>query len=163
MAIYAASWIATGLKALAMTELFPLLSRRRLPGLYAKQVRSLWGRCQADVAYVNPDGNEERPFLHIHSVNAFHRFMKERDDVYRGAATKYLNCHDALFSRTFRGDTHLVDEIHEAPCSSKTHSFHSSAPTVACNQFSDYHLSSLGEKGKGRGAQAGKRRTPAVP
>ena len=42
LTIPAAPWIATGLKPLAMTEFSPLLSKRRLSGLYAKQVRLPW-------------------------------------------------------------------------------------------------------------------------
>jgi hypothetical protein len=44
--------------------------------------------CQADVANVNTDENKERHFLHINSTNAFHSFIKERYEGYRGVATK---------------------------------------------------------------------------
>jgi hypothetical protein len=83
----------------------------------------LEGLCQVDVTRVNTDGNKERPYLHINSANAFHRFIKERYDGYRNVATKYLNRYNALFARTFRGDTYLIDEIYETLCSNKTNSF----------------------------------------
>jgi hypothetical protein len=100
----------------------------------APSYRVLEGLCQVDVTRVNTDGNTERPFLHINSANAFHRFIKERYDGYRGVATKYLNRYNALFARTFRGNTHLIDEIYAALCSNKTNSFYS------VKQVKSHHL-----------------------
>jgi transposase-like protein len=81
--------------------------------------------CKVDIANVNTDENKERHFLHINSANAFHSFIKERYDGYRGVATKYLNRYNALFSRIFRGDTDIIDDIYNALCSNKVNSFYS--------------------------------------
>jgi transposase-like protein len=81
--------------------------------------------CKVDIANVNTEENKERHFLHINSANAFHSFIKERYDGYRGVATKYLNRYNTLFSRIFRNGSDLADEIYNALCSNKTNSFHS--------------------------------------
>jgi transposase-like protein len=99
----------------------------------ARSYNVLEGLCKADVTHVKTDENPGRYFLRINSANAFHRFIKERYDGYRGVATKYLNRYNALFSRTFRNDGHLADEIYDALCSNKANSFYSIAQVKSHN------------------------------
>lgn len=81
--------------------------------------------CQVEVANVHTDENKERHFPHINSANAFHSFIKERYEGYRGVATKYLNRYNALFSRLFLSGADLTDEIYNALCPNETNSFYS--------------------------------------
>jgi hypothetical protein len=50
-------------------------------------------------------------FFNINTVNSFHSFIKNRYNQYRGVATKYLNRYNKLFSKVFRCDNNLADEL----------------------------------------------------
>jgi transposase-like protein len=52
-------------------------------------------------------------FCRINEVNGYHSFIKERNRTARGFGTKYLNRYNALFSRVFRGDGFLTDDIYK--------------------------------------------------
>jgi hypothetical protein len=52
-------------------------------------------------------------FYRINEVNGYHSFIKERNRSARGFGTKYLNRYNALFSRVYRGNDFLEDELYK--------------------------------------------------
>ena len=70
-------------------------------------------------------------FTHINTVNGFHSFIKDRYKDYRGVATKYLNRYNALFSKAYRGNIDLADNIYKILCSNDANRFFSVNPTFA--------------------------------
>ena len=56
---------------------------------------------------------ENTGFYRINEVNGYHSFIKERNRQARGFGTKYMNRYNALFSRVYRGNDFLVDELYK--------------------------------------------------
>jgi len=60
------------------------------------------------------DGN--KGLYNINTVNNYHSFIKEREREARGYATKYLNRYNSLFSKVYRADKTVVDDIYALLC-----------------------------------------------
>ena len=75
---------------------------------------ALGEKCESPVKNVCEDGNTKggKGFYNTNTANSFHSFIKSRYNQYRGVATKFLNRYNALFSKTFRNDSNLVDELY---------------------------------------------------
>jgi len=79
----------------------------------APSYAALGSSCECPVKNVREDGSKRgKGFYHINTANGFHSFIKQRYDQYRGVATKYLNRYNALFAKTYRNDSDLVDEVY---------------------------------------------------
>ncbi|NBH29171.1 hypothetical protein D3Z60_26610 [Lachnospiraceae bacterium] len=46
-------------------------------------------------------------------MNGFHSFIKKRYDIYRGAASKYINRYNALFAATYRNAESIIRQLTE--------------------------------------------------
>lgn len=51
-------------------------------------------------------------FFNINTVNSYHSFIKGRNRNARGFATKYINRYSTLFSKVFRPDGVIIDNIY---------------------------------------------------
>ena len=69
------------------------------------------GKCKV----VNAN-KEEDDFFNISTVNNFHSSIKQMYRNARGFATKYLNRYNALFSKAFRSNKMVVDDIYQLLC-----------------------------------------------
>jgi len=79
--------------------------------------------------------NEEDSFFNINSVNSFHAFIKEKYNKYRGVATKYLNRYVAFFTRIFRADNDMVDQIYSILTSANSANYHTNHHVKSGNLF----------------------------
>jgi hypothetical protein len=79
----------------------------------APSYAALGNSCQCPVKNISEDGDKRgKGFYHINTANGFHSFIKHRYDQYRGVATKYLNRYNALFAKTYRNDSDIVEEVY---------------------------------------------------
>jgi len=73
-----------------------------------------------DKCGVLPISEEHRDgFFNINTINSYHNLIKDRVNMARGFATKYINRYNALFSKMFRAPDSLVDDIYELLCDRK--------------------------------------------
>ena len=91
--------------------------------------------CKCDVTTVTTEENHERHVLHINTANAFHSFIKQRYDAYRGVATKNINRYNALFSIAFRANEDTIHAVYTALFSPQYNSFFSIEETKTLNLF----------------------------
>jgi len=75
----------------------------------AKEYNILEEKCGCST--VNAD-KESDGFYNINSVNGYHSFIKERNRMARGFATKYLNRYNALFSTIYKNSRFIIDDIY---------------------------------------------------
>ena len=78
---------------------------------------------------------EEESFFNINSVNSFHAYIKVKLDKYCGVATKYLNRYMALFTRTFRGEGDIVEQIYSMLSSADSVNYHTNSQVKNGNLF----------------------------
>lgn len=80
----------------------------------APSYAALGSSCECPVKNISEDGGKRgKGFYHINIANSFHSYIKHRYDQYRGVATKYLNRYNALFAKTYRNDSNMVNEVYE--------------------------------------------------
>jgi transposase-like protein len=90
-----------------------------------KHYKTLENECQCEV--IRLPREESASSENINTANAFHRFIKERLGEMRGVATKYLNRYASLFSRVWRNDDNVVEDIYNELCSNT----HDSCSTIS--------------------------------
>jgi transposase-like protein len=81
----------------------------------AKSYSALSGMCEVQ----RVDTNKAGEFSHINNVNAYHSFIKERYNRYRGVNTKYLNRYNSLFGKAYNSTKSLTDTIYNILCSNR--------------------------------------------
>jgi len=87
----------------------------------ATSYAALGEKCECPVKNVCEDGGKGgKGFYNTNTANNFHSFIKGRYNQYRGVATKYLNRYNALFSKVFRSDDELTDELYNIFMSNDT-------------------------------------------
>jgi len=87
----------------------------------APSYAALGSSCECPVKNISEDGSKRgKGFYHINTANGFHRLIKQQYVQYRGVATKYLNRYNALFAKTYRSDSNLVDEVYNMLISNTT-------------------------------------------
>ena len=90
--------------------------------------------CECPVQNVSVEGAKGgKGFYNINTANGFHSFIKDRYTQYRGVATKYLNRYNALFSRVYRSNDDLADEIYNILMSNESPRHHSVRDVKALN------------------------------
>ena len=77
-----------------------------------------------ECAVKNVDKNSGKGFYNINTINSYHSFIKSRYNQYRGVASKYLNRYNVLFSKTFRSDSELADEVYKKITSNENNHYH---------------------------------------
>jgi len=78
---------------------------------------------------------EEESFFNIKSVNSFHAFIKAKYNKYCGVATKYLNRYIALFTKLFRAEDDIVDQIYSILTSVNLANYHTNNEVKTGNLF----------------------------
>jgi len=78
---------------------------------------------------------EDASFFNINSVNSLHAFIKEKYVKYRGVATKYLNRYIALFTKLFKADDDIVDQIYSILTSYNSVNYHTNHQVKSGNLF----------------------------
>lgn len=94
-----------------------------------------YGVLEKDGCTVLNTSNNDDGFKKINDVNGFHSFIKERNRIARGFATKYLNRYNALFSLTFRNSEFVVDDIYTMLCDMNNRYY-----TIATSQSADLFI-----------------------
>jgi transposase-like protein len=77
----------------------------------AKGYKVLNNGSTCGVLPINKENTDE--FFNINTVNNFHSSLKERYRAARGFATKYINRYNALFAKSFKASTDIVDHIYD--------------------------------------------------